>query len=40
MGFELQQLGEGFPAMFAAQGLRLLAKTVFLPSAPRTLELY
>lgn len=38
VGFELQQLGEGFPAVFAAQ--RLLVRTLLLRSTSMRLGLY
>lgn len=40
VGFELQQLGEGFPAVFAAQRLLVLTPSLLLRSAPSRLELY
>lgn len=40
VGFELQQLGEGFPAVFAAQRLLFLTLSLLLRSAPSRLELY
>lgn len=40
VGFELQQLGEGFPAVFAAQRLLVLTLTLLPGSSPRGLELY
>ncbi len=39
VGFELQQLGEGFPAVFAAQRLLVLTLTLLLRSAPMGLGL-
>lgn len=39
VGFELQQLGEGFPAVFAAQRLLVLALTLLLRPTTRGLEL-
>lgn len=35
VGFELQQLGEGFPAVFAAQRLLVLTLILLLRSGPR-----
>lgn len=40
VGFELQQLGEGSPAVFAAQRLLVLTLILLLRSAPRGVELY
>lgn len=40
VGSELQQLGEGLPAVSAAQRMLLTAATAFIAFAPRTLELY
>lgn len=40
VGFELQQLGEGFPAVFAAQRMLVLTMTVLLHSASMGLGLY
>lgn len=39
MGFELQQLGESFPAVFAAQRLLVLTLTLLLCSASEDLWL-
>lgn len=40
VGFELQQLAEGFPAVFAAQRLLVLTRTLLLRSASMGLGLY
>lgn len=40
VGFEQQQLGEGFPAVFAAQRLLVLTRALFPHSALRGLELH
>lgn len=40
VGFELQQLGEGFPAVFAAQRLLVLTLILLLRSGPRGVELH
>lgn len=39
VGSELQRLGEGLPAVSAAQRMLLTAATAFLAFAPGTLEL-
>lgn len=39
MGFELQQLGESFPAVFAAQRLLVLTLALLLCSASKDLRL-